>query len=132
MISGGIEADFKAQKVVCKKLADLFTKSDSLHLTTPAGTDIVMNIEGRRGNVLTGIVDEPGMFSTIPTIEANVSPVEGSSEGKIIVDASVPYLDIGLLREPINILVKKRLYQRNKRRIPSRCIEKKSRRKKGS
>lgn len=107
LISGGIEADFKAQKLVCKKLADLFTESDSLHLTTPAGTDIVMNIEGRRGNALTGIVDEPGMFSTIPTIEANVSPVEGSSEGKIVVDASIPYIDIGLLREPVNILVKK-------------------------
>jgi leucyl aminopeptidase (aminopeptidase T) len=107
MISGGIEADFKAQRPVCIKLAKLLMKADKLHLTNPAGTDLSMSIKGRRGNALTGVVDEPRIFSTIPTIEANVSPIEGSTEGKIVVDASIPYLDIGLLREPVNILVKK-------------------------
>jgi leucyl aminopeptidase (aminopeptidase T) len=106
MISGGIEADFHAQRPVCIKLAELFTGANSLHLTTPAGTDLKMSIAGRRGNALTGVV-EPGMFSTIPTIEANVSPVEGTAHGKIVADASIPYLGIGLLREPVHIVVEK-------------------------
>ena len=108
MISGGIEADFHAQRPVCVKLAELFTGANSLHLTTPAGTDLKMSIAGRRGNALTGVV-EPGMFSTIPTIEANVSPVEGTAQGKIVADASIPYLGIGLLREPVHIVVEKGL-----------------------
>jgi leucyl aminopeptidase (aminopeptidase T) len=49
----------------------------------------------------------PGQFTTVPTIEANVSPVEGSAEGIIVADASVPYIGIGLLSEPIKASVEK-------------------------
>jgi len=106
MIRGGIEADFKAQKPVCEKLAQLFSEAESIHLITPAGTDLKMKVAGQRGNALTCIV-EPGQFSTIPTIEANVSPIVGSSEGVIVADASIPYLGIGLLKEPIHFRVSK-------------------------
>ena len=105
MISGGIEADFRAQRPVCERLAGLFTGASEVRLTTCAGTDLTMSAEGRRGNALTCVVDGPGMFSTVPTIEANFSPVEGSAEGVIVVDASVPYLGIELLREPIRATV---------------------------
>jgi len=105
MMRGGIEADFRAQRPVCEKLADLFTDANTVRLTTPAGTDLTMSIEGRRGNAMTGVVDKPGMFSTIPTIEANVSPMEGTAEGTIVVDASIPYIGIGILREPIEMKV---------------------------
>lgn len=106
MISGGIEVNFKAQRPICEKLADLFTKADNVRLTTPAGTELTMEIKGRSGNALTCIVDKPGMFSPVPNIEANVSPLEGTAEGKIVVDASIPYIGIGLLQEPINMTVK--------------------------
>ena len=108
MMHGGIEADFKAQKPICEKLAQLFSEGKSIHLTNPAGTDLKMEVAGQRGNALTCIV-EPGQFSTIPTIEANVSPIVGSSEGVIVADASIPYLGIGLLKEPIHFRVTKGL-----------------------
>jgi 2,5-dihydroxypyridine 5,6-dioxygenase len=107
MISGGIEADFKAQRPVCQRLGNLFTAAQTARLTTPAGTDLTMNISGRRGNALTCVVDEPGLFSPVPNIEANVSPVEGSAQGRIVVDASIPYIGIGLLREPVEMKVEK-------------------------
>jgi len=106
MISGGVEANFKAQKLVCEKLGDLFTNANTAHLTTPAGTDLHMNIKGQNGNALTCVV-EPGMFSPFPNVEANVSPLIGSTEGRIVVDASIPYIGIGLLEEPIHVIVKK-------------------------
>jgi len=107
MLEGGIEADFRAQRPVCEKLANLFTDADFVRLTTPAGTNLTMNVEGRRGNALTCIVDEPGMFSPVPNIEANVSPLEGTAEGLLVVDASIPYIDIGILVEPIEMKVEK-------------------------
>ncbi|MBW2147348.1 MAG: aminopeptidase [Deltaproteobacteria bacterium] len=106
MISGGIEADFEAQKLVCQNVARTLEQGKHLHLTTQKGTNLTANIEGRRGNALYCIV-EPGEFSTVPTIEANVSPVEGSAEGVIVADASIPYLGIGVLREPVTLTVKK-------------------------
>lgn len=105
MISGGIEADFKSIKPVCRKVSDYFTAGKKLRLTSSGGTDLEVDITGRKGNALYCIV-EPGEFSTVPTIEANVSPVEGSASGRIVADASIPYLGIGVLEEPVYIDVK--------------------------
>lgn len=105
LISGGIECDFAAQKPVCQAVARILGEGKRLHLTTERGTDLTANIEGRRGNSLYCIV-ESGQFSTVPTIEANVSPIEGSAEGVIVADASVPYIGIGVLQEPVTLRVK--------------------------
>lgn len=105
MISGGIEADFRAQRPYCEKLAELFEDSETVKLTTPASTSLTMSTKGRRGNAMHCIVDTPGWFSTVPTIEANSSIVEGSANGTIVVDASIPYIGIGVLTEPIKMKV---------------------------
>jgi leucyl aminopeptidase (aminopeptidase T) len=103
-IRGGMEANFEDLKPICKKVAAKLAAGKHLKLTSPAGTDLEMDISGRRGNSLYGIV-EPGEFTTAPTVEANVSPV--SANGQIVVDASIPYLGIGVIDEPIHIEVKK-------------------------
>lgn len=104
MIHGGMECDFEKQAPLCKKVASMLANSKEVHLTTPLGTDLKFSAEGRRGNSLYCLV-EPGEFSTAPTIEANVSPIEGTAQGKIVADASVPYIGIGLLEEPIEFEV---------------------------
>ena len=95
-----LDTDFDAQADVCRRLGAAFTSGDSVHLTSPRGTDLRFGIEGRVANVLTNIPD-PGELGPIPDIEVNVVPVTGSAEGTIIADASVPYLGIGILEEPI-------------------------------
>lgn len=105
LISGGIEADFQAIKPICKAVADALEKGKKVHLTSPGGTDLWFDTTGRRGNALYCIV-EPGEFSTIPTIEANTTPVEGTANGRIVADASIPYLGIGVLDEPVVVEVK--------------------------
>ena len=105
LIHGGIEADFKSIKPICKGVAGAFAAGNKVHLTTPGGTDLSFDITGRHGNSLYCVV-EPGEFSTIPTIEANTSPVEGTANGRIVADASIPYLGIGVLNEPVVVDVK--------------------------
>ena len=104
LVHGGIEADFAALAPRCRALAQRFQSGRELHLTTASGTDLRVNINGRRGNALTCLVNA-GEFSTVPTVEANVSPVEGSAEGRLVFDASVPYAGIGLLDAPIDVAV---------------------------
>lgn len=54
--------------------------------------------------ILTYLV-KPGQFSPVPTVEANVPPVEGSAGGRLVVDASIPYIGIGVLNEPMDVRV---------------------------
>lgn len=105
MIHGGLEADFTTLKPVCLAVSRAFGDGEQIHLTSPGGTDLRLNISGRRGNSLYCIV-EAGQFSTVPTVEANVSPIEGSAQGRIVADASIPYLGIGILDQPIVFEVK--------------------------
>lgn len=105
LIYGGIEADFKSIAPVCELLAKKFKVGKYLHLATTAGTNMEMDIEGRQGNSLTCLV-KPGQFSPVPNVEPNVSPVEGSTRGKLIVDASIPYVGIGILDEPAEVDIK--------------------------
>ncbi|WP_419162917.1 aminopeptidase [Candidatus Palauibacter sp.] len=95
-----LETDFAAQADVCRRLGAAFTEGESARLTSPRGTDLRFGIEGRVANVLTNI-PEPGELAPVPDIEVNVVPVTGSAEGSLIFDASVPYLGIGILDEPI-------------------------------
>jgi 2,5-dihydroxypyridine 5,6-dioxygenase len=102
MIQGGLLADFSELKPICLGVAKRFGSGRKMRVTTPGGTDLEMEIGGRPGNALSCIV-EPGQFSPVPNVEANVSPLEGTARGHIVVDASIPYLGIGLIEEPIHI-----------------------------
>lgn len=105
LMHGGIEGDFEEAKVVCKAVAGALAGSEEIHLTTANGTDLRYSARGRRGNALYCMV-EKGEFSTIPTVEANVSPLEGTANGVIVADGSIPYIGIGVLDEPVRLLVK--------------------------
>jgi leucyl aminopeptidase (aminopeptidase T) len=106
LIHGGIEADFNEQKIVCQKLASAFTQAKTARLTNPAGTHLTMKKDGRPGNAMYCIVQK-GQLSPVPNVEANFSPLEGSAEGIIVADASIPYLGIGVLKEPVTATVEK-------------------------
>jgi leucyl aminopeptidase (aminopeptidase T) len=95
-----LETDFLAQGAVCHKVGDSFTAGSRVHLTSPKGTDLTFSIEGRIANVLTNVPD-PGQLAPVPDIEVNVVPVTGSANGRLIADASIPYLGIGILEEPV-------------------------------
>ena len=95
-----LETDFHAQAEVCKRIGAAFTDGRQVRLTSPRGTDLQFSIEGRTANVLTN-VPEPGELAPVPDIEVNVVPVTGTASGVLIADASVPYLGIGILEEPI-------------------------------
>ncbi len=95
-----LETDFHAQVAICHKIGDAFTGGSQLRLTSPKGTDLTFSMEGRIANVLTNLPD-PGQLAPVPDIEVNVVPVTGSANGHLIADASVPYLGIGILEEPV-------------------------------
>jgi leucyl aminopeptidase (aminopeptidase T) len=95
-----LKTNFAEQSAVCRALGSAFTQGEFVRLTSARGTHLSFSIKDRLANVMTGI-PEPGELSPVPGIEVNIVPVEGTAEGHIIVDASIPYLGIGILDEPI-------------------------------
>src|SRR5207249_9212830 len=85
-------------------LAEILTRGKVARVTTPAGTDITLSIEGRQGIADTGLLTRRGSFGNLPAGEAFLAPVEGTAEGIIVVDGSVG--DSGALAEPITLVVR--------------------------
>lgn len=110
MSPGVVETDFEAQAEVCKRLGRAFSAGTVFRLTSPKGTDLRFEAGGREANVMTNIPD-PGEISPVPTIEVNIPPVEGTARGTLVVDASIPYLGIGSLREPFTCRIEKGFIQ---------------------
>ncbi|MGE5848674.1 MAG: aminopeptidase [Candidatus Methylomirabilota bacterium] len=106
LVRGGAEADFEKASPTVRKMGELLTAASTAHLTTPGGTDCRFDLSGRSGNAHDCILDRPGKFSAFPNIEANISPVDGTAEGTIVFDGSIPNLRIGPLRVPVRCTVK--------------------------
>lgn len=87
-----------------RKLSDILTIGHEVNIFTDIGTDLTFSICKKKGKMDTGIVHEPGKFSNLPAGESCIGPVEGTAQGKMMVDGSFPYL--GLLDEPVQFTIK--------------------------
>lgn len=102
-----LQIDFKSHAQQVKKFSDAFTRGKKIHITTEAGTDITLDITNRIGNYCPGFVEKPGDLGSPPDIEANVSPIEDSAEGVVIIDGSITHPYFGLLNTPVKLTVQK-------------------------
>jgi leucyl aminopeptidase (aminopeptidase T) len=64
-----------------------------------------MPIAGREAHASSGLFREKGQWGNLPTGEAYLAPVEGQSEGVVVVDGSMA--GVGLVRTPIRITVER-------------------------
>ena len=104
LAAGPIFADFEEQKPKVEKLASLFMKAEEIRLTTPAGTDIKAKIKGRVAHAETALCHEPGCCMGAPDIEANITPIEDTTEGVIIVDGSISVIP-GVVKTQVRVEV---------------------------
>jgi leucyl aminopeptidase (aminopeptidase T) len=69
----------------CRLWADRITTGNTVHVTTPSGTDLKFSIAGRNGHIDNGIYREKHDWGNLPAGESYTAPVEGSAEGKLVV-----------------------------------------------
>lgn len=99
-----IEADFVALSPLVKKMADKLTLGRKFRVTTLSGTDFTFDGTGRKGHGLDALSHEPGTFRSM-SVEANIGPLEGTAEGIIVIDGSLPA--VGPLDAPIHCKIEK-------------------------
>lgn len=104
MLKAPMMVDYEIMAALSKKIADLLTKAKKARIVTAAGTDLAMSLEGRVGEDDNGIYNFPGAFGNLPAGEAYIAPLEGTTNGILVYDASMG--GVGLLESPIRVTVK--------------------------
>jgi leucyl aminopeptidase (aminopeptidase T) len=100
---GPFAVDFAALGEHARRLAERFDAAAEFHLVSSAGTDLRGSFEGRKGRPLWGVADERGGYAAPPDIEVGASPVEGTVEGRVVVDGSLLFLGPDQLAEPVEL-----------------------------
>lgn len=86
------------------KICAMMKKTDAIRVTAPSGTDITMPIKGREAHASSGLFREKGLWGNLPTGESYLAPLEGLSNGIVVVDGSMA--SVGMVKVPIRIVVK--------------------------
>jgi len=105
IISRTLNVDYKKIEKLSKKLAKILTNGNEAVLLSPSGTELKMVLKGRNGLADTGINHKKGDFSNLPAGEAYIAPLEGKTEGKVVIDGSMA--GIGILKSPITLIFHK-------------------------
>lgn len=103
MVKRTLAADFTQMAALSTQIADILTQAHSARLTSPAGTDLSFALTGRLGDADTGIYTQPGIWGNLPAGEACIGPLEGKTQGTLIIDGAMAEID---LDQPIKIIVK--------------------------
>lgn len=104
MIKRTIPINYQELQERNTKLVKLLEKTEIVKITTQKGTDITMNIKGRDiHGINDGLYTQKGQYGNLPCGEVCLAPIEGTTNGKFIVDAS---MGTGKLPSPLTIEVK--------------------------
>lgn len=101
---GALYADFAQQEELLDRFADNFTGSE-IHITTAMGTDIVSRFDGRKASHQIARCVSRGSASAPPNLESAIGPLEGIGEGILVVDGSIPFPSLGVIKEPIKLTI---------------------------
>jgi leucyl aminopeptidase (aminopeptidase T) len=100
-----MSADYEAIARRTLRLTERLTAASVARVVTPAGTDITLPIDGIAAIASTGLIRAAGQWGNLPSGEAYLRPVEGRSEGVVVVDGSLA--GIGMLASPVTITVER-------------------------
>ena len=99
-----MNADYNEIAARTFRICELMRTTRVIRVKAPAGTDITMPIEGREAHASSGVFRDKGLYGNLPTGEAYLAPLEGLSNGVVVVDGSMA--SVGMVDEPIRITVR--------------------------
>jgi leucyl aminopeptidase (aminopeptidase T) len=101
LIEGGMNTDYERLREVTAATRDVLDAASEAHVTSPAGTDIDLNLEGSSAFSLDGYFHDYG-FSALPGGESPTCPQKKpGTDGTVVIDYSMD--NIGHLDEPIEL-----------------------------
>lgn len=102
---GGTTEDVVKERQRTDKMANIMESSKTARITSFDGTDVTMNIEGRRCERLRGSMWEKGEWGGVPYYaEAALAPVEGTTNGKYVINGF--FEGVGRVTSPFTWIIK--------------------------
>ena len=103
MLARVMSADMAALRRKGRALADALTGASEARITCPNGSDLRLGLEGRTAIPDAGELTEPGAFGNLPCGEGFIAPVEGTGEGRLVVDGSIAA--VAIPEQPVTLTV---------------------------
>ncbi len=98
-----MNADYHRIAERTHRVCALMEQTAVIRVKAPGGTDIEMPVAGRHAHASSGLFREKGQWGNLPTGEAYLAPLEGRSNGVVVVDGSMA--GVGMTAQPIRIAV---------------------------
>ena len=83
---GPISVDYLEVERETKLIAGFLTRAREAQVVSDSGTNLMFSLKSRKGGEDTGIYVKPGKWGNLPAGEAYIAPVEGTAEGKLVVE----------------------------------------------
>lgn len=88
LAEGALGADYREVEEAVRRVHRRLRRAQEVHLRSELGTDLTFSIKGREWIAEdTGICHHRGECTSLPAGEIFIAPVEGSAEGKLVLDA---------------------------------------------
>jgi len=83
---GPISVDYLEVERETKFIAGFLTRAREAQVVSDSGTNLMFSLKNRKGGEDTGIYVKSGKWGNLPAGEAYIAPVEGTAEGKLVVE----------------------------------------------
>jgi len=102
MFFGSMQVDWNALKSRTDRLVEVLQGVVEFRLSTPNGTCMTFGCTGRNAAGDDGMLTEPGSFGNLPAGEVYLAPVEGTSNGLLVIE----YAPSRKLDSPVRLIVR--------------------------
>jgi leucyl aminopeptidase (aminopeptidase T) len=103
MLARLMSADMEGLRRKGGAIAERLSAGSEARITDANGSDLRLGLGDRKGIPDAGDLTAPGAFGNLPCGEGFIAPVEGTAEGKLVVDGTIAA--IGRVTDPIELTV---------------------------
>ena len=103
---GGLITDFEALVPLVNRTAERLRGSE-IEITTACGSHFTARVDGRVPIAANALSWKPGDVCFPPDVECAIGAINGTGEGVVYIDGSVPHPLLGPIQEPIRVEFRK-------------------------
>jgi leucyl aminopeptidase (aminopeptidase T) len=117
-----LRTDFEKELQTIEKVGEKVRKARHAKITTPAGTNLEMSLEGRNPDSCTSLLDSPGRLTGLPNLEVYIAPIESSVNGVAVIDGTLS--SSGLVSHPVTLTIKNGIVQKIEGKEDAKTLQK--------